>query len=65
MATQFHSNEMEGEVNAPLENLVERLQAKRNGKSWIACCPAHEDRSPSLSIDEGADGPALIKCHAG
>jgi hypothetical protein len=29
-----------------------------------ARCPAHEDRSPSLSIDRG-DGRALVHCHAG
>jgi hypothetical protein len=52
-------------VSAPVENLIERLHAKRSGKGWIAKCPAHDDRKPSLSIDEGADGRALIKCHAG
>jgi putative DNA primase/helicase len=52
-------------VSAPVENLVERLHAKRSGKGWIAKCPAHDDRKPSLSIDEGSDGRALLKCHAG
>ena len=32
---------------------------------WTARCPAHEDRSPSLSIAEGAEGRVLLKCHAG
>ena len=27
--------------------------------------PGHEDRDPSLSIAEGADGRVLLKCHAG
>jgi hypothetical protein len=35
----------------------------RNG-SWIACCPAHDDRSPSLSIREEGDR-VLVHCHAG
>src|SRR2546430_17356888 len=52
-------------MSAPVENLVQRLHAKRNGKGWIAKCPAHDDRKPSLSIDEGLDGRALLKCHAG
>lgn len=30
-----------------------------------ARCPAHEDRSPSLSVTIGADGRALLRCHAG
>jgi len=52
-------------MSAPVENLVQRLHAKRNGKGWIANCPAHDDRKPSLSINEGSDGRALLKCHAG
>lgn len=24
------------------------LQARRSGSSWMAKCPAHEDRNPSL-----------------
>ncbi len=49
----------------PVENLVSLLKAKRSGKGWEAKCPAHEDHKPSLGINEGADGRALIKCHAG
>ncbi len=50
----------------PVELLLSKLQkAKRSGQGWIACCPAHEDRRPSLSIAETEDGLALLKCHAG
>ena len=52
-------------MSAPVENLVERLHAKRSGEGWKAKCPVHDDRDPSLSIREGSDGRALIKCHAG
>ena len=52
-------------MSSPVENLVERLHAKRSGKGWIAKCPAHNDLKPSLSINEGADGRALVKCQAG
>jgi len=52
-------------VSAPVENLVERLHAKRSGDEWKANCPVHADRDPSLSISEGADGRALLKCWAG
>jgi hypothetical protein len=38
---------------------------KKNGRGWVARCPAHEDRDPSLSINEGNDGRVLLKCHAG
>jgi|GEM_PF-6642842 len=30
-----------------------------------ARCPAHDDRSPSLSVTSGDDGRALVHCHAG
>lgn len=30
-----------------------------------ARCPAHQDRSPSLSIGIGADARPLVRCHAG
>ena len=32
---------------------------------WMARCPAHPDRSPSLSIREGREERCLIKCFAG
>ena len=31
----------------------------------MACCPVHDDRSPSLSISAGKDGKVLVRCHAG
>ena len=31
----------------------------------VACCPAHEDRSPSLSLANGTGGQLLLHCHAG
>jgi hypothetical protein len=52
-------------VSTPVENLVSRLHAKRSGEGWKAKCPAHDDKEPSLSISEGADGRALLKCWAG
>ena len=46
--------------------LLERLEhvEARNG-SYRALCPAHDDREPSLSVSEGEDGRALLKCFAG
>ena len=38
---------------------------KRTGPgSWIANCPAHDDRSPSLSVRALDDGRTLIYCFA-
>lgn len=38
---------------------------KRGGDSWTACCPAHDDRGPSLAVRELADGRVLVHCFAG
>lgn len=47
--------------------LLDRLQGVRQSGPgrWLAKCPAHEDRSPSLSVRELDDGTALIKCFGG
>jgi hypothetical protein len=45
--------------------ILSRLKGVRHSRrGWIALCPAHEDRSPSLSIREG-NGKALLHCFAG
>jgi hypothetical protein len=51
----------------PIEALLARLDVVRdNGRGrWVARCPAHDDRSPSLSIRETSDGTVLIHDHAG
>ena len=38
---------------------------RRSGRGWIARCPAHDDRHPSLSIVKAADGRILLHCFAG
>lgn len=50
----------------PVERVLDKLSGVRErGGGWQATCPAHDDRNPSLSITEGDDGRALIRCHAG
>jgi hypothetical protein len=45
---------------------AELLQARPIGAGrWAARCPAHQDRSPSLSVREGDDGRVLVHCFAG
>jgi hypothetical protein len=38
---------------------------RRCGTGWVARCPAHEDREPSLSIAASAGGQLLLYCFAG
>ncbi len=40
------------------------LQPRLKGRGFVARCPAHEDKAPSLNVDE-KDGKVLIKCQAG
>lgn len=49
------------------EALLAHLDSvKRTGaERWIAKCPAHDDRTPSLSVRELEDGRVLVKCFAG
>jgi putative DNA primase/helicase len=50
----------------PIEALLKKLPgARRSGSGWSARCPAHDDQRASLSIAEGDDGRALLRCHAG
>lgn len=49
------------------EKLLQRLDKVKQTRagSWIACCPAHEDKTPSLSITESSDGWVGVHCFAG
>lgn len=38
---------------------------KTSKDSWIACCPHHDDKSPSMTIREVDDGRLLLHCFAG
>lgn len=45
-------------------NRLEGVRQVGQGQ-WVAKCPSHEDRSPSLSIKETGDGTILLHCFAG
>lgn len=56
-------NNIRPDVHAMLARLD---KVRENGPGrWLACCPAHNDRSPSLAIRETQDGTILMKCFAG
>ena len=48
---------------ATLLQRLDRVRETGPGR-WIACCPAHDDKSPTLSIRE-IDDRVLIHCFAG
>jgi hypothetical protein len=49
------------------EAIVQRLEGARETSphQWVARCPAHKDRSPSLSVRDVGDGRTLVHCFAG
>lgn len=52
--------------NKTLSEFLDRLDKTRErGDEWKACCPAHDDHDPSLSVREGDQYPVVVKCFAG
>jgi putative DNA primase/helicase len=47
------------------EVIAKALGGRKAGAAWMARCPAHEDREPSLSCADGDNGKVLVRCHAG
>jgi hypothetical protein len=47
------------------ETIARALGGRKVGGGWMARCPAHDDRTPSLSIRDTDDGKVLVRCHAG
>lgn len=50
-----------------IETLLNQLtKVKPNGRGqYIACCPSHDDKHPSLAIRQTDDGKILLKCFGG
>jgi hypothetical protein len=50
-----------------IDNLLskfDKVKPTGNGK-YLACCPAHPDKSPSLAIKQTDDGKLLLHCFSG
>jgi hypothetical protein len=50
-----------------ITKILDRLQKVKQTRhdQWIACCPAHDDKSPSLALKQCDNGKILVKCWAG
>ncbi len=53
-------------MSHPIDVLLNRLEGVKETSAgqYMARCPAHDDKSPSLSVTE-KDGKVLIHCYAG
>jgi len=54
-------------MSDPVAAILDRLEAVKQTSAgqWLARCPAHDDRHPSLSVGRGDDGRVLLDCKAG
>src|SRR5262249_11132672 len=64
IANRVEKNQVK-ELGHATRQIITGLQARRVGSTYMARCPAHDDRNPSLAIREGNDGRPLVHCHAG
>lgn len=53
--------------SACLDKVLNRLEKVKSAgaNKWKACCPAHDDKHPTLAITETSQGVVLLKCWAG
>lgn len=51
----------------PIDRILSGLSKvrQRQPNQWSACCPAHDDKGPSLSVRETPEGAVLLHCFAG
>ena len=54
-------------MTAPIDLVLQGLEKvrRRQPGQWSARCPAHGDRTASLSVREAPSGAVLMKCFAG
>jgi len=53
-------------MKADLDDMLAQLQGvRRSGDGYVALCPAHEDKHPSLSVTPADEDQVLVNCHAG
>lgn len=53
-----------------IERIIERikssgLKVSKRPKGYMTCCPAHQDKTPSLSVKEADNGKVLVHCFGG
>lgn len=54
------------DTDLPRDIILSRLEwVQTTSTGWKACCPAHDDSRPSLSISETSDYTLLLHCFSG
>lgn len=53
-------------MSSDVEKVLSVLEdVQENAWGWFACCPSHDEKAPSLSVNVGEDGRVSLHCHAG
>lgn len=66
--TQANGNAAAVQTSTPPspDLVLSRLdRVRKAGAGWSARCPAHQDKTASLSVTSGTDGKLLVHCFAG
>jgi len=46
-----------------IENILAKLsKVRKSNRGYMACCPVHQDKNPSMTITETDDGKVLAHC---
>jgi hypothetical protein len=52
-------------IDTILSRLVKVKKSTGDANKWTACCPAHDDNSPSLKIIKNDTGKIFVHCFTG
>lgn len=53
-------------MDTDIQHIANSLNAKPRGKdNWMALCPSHTEKTPSLSLKAGLNGKPLVYCFGG
>ena len=54
------------QATVSIDDFLQKLQCvRKTAGGWVARCPAHDDKNPSLSVWLDKEGNIALKCHAG
>lgn len=53
------------QIEEILSKLDKVKKYNQRSNAWVACCPSHDDKSPSLAVKSLDDGRVLLHCFGG
>jgi hypothetical protein len=66
LSSSLASDHRGDDVSPPIAAVLSQLKGvRRTRRGWLARCPAHDDRTASLSVGVGREGRVLLHCFGG